>query len=99
MSESITHLLKFIVKRRYSNKMHWTDYFSYFYLCLGVLIMFGPVLWLGLSSFKSESAVMEYPPTVLPLSQKSIKIEGYKKNLLLFKVTLEDGSIKELAEI
>ena len=99
MSESISHLLKSIVKRRYINKMHWTDYFSYFYLCLGVLIMFGPVLWLGLSSFKSESAVMEYPPTVLPLSQKSIKIEGYKKNLLLFKVTLEDGSIKELAEI
>jgi alpha-1,4-digalacturonate transport system permease protein len=61
--------------------------------------MFGPVVWLGLSSVKTQAGIQEYPPTILPLAQKESQIEGYEKPLLLYNVTLEDGSVKELAEI
>ena len=72
---------------------------SYFYLALGVLLMFGPVLWLGLSSFKTAAGLTEYPPTFLPLAQIEVAVEGYKKPLLLYNVKMEDGSLMELAEI
>ena len=29
--------------------LHWTDVAAYIYLALGVVLMFGPVLWLVLS--------------------------------------------------
>ena len=94
-----TNLFKMLTKQRYENKKHWTDLFSYFYLALGVLLMFGPVLWLGLSSFKTAAGLTEYPPTFLPLAQVEVVVEGYKKPLLLYNVKMEDGSVMELAEI
>ena len=69
MSETASRIIKIATKKRYKNKYHWTDYFSYFYLFLGVLLMFGPVVWLGLSSLKTLAGIQEYPPTILPLSQ------------------------------
>ena len=32
--------------------------------------MFGPVLWLVLSSFKTQARLLEFPPSLLPMSQK-----------------------------
>ena len=61
--------------------------------------MFGPIIWLGLSSVKSLAGIQEYPPTILPLSQIQIEVDGYEKPLSLYNVTLEDGSTTELAEI
>ena len=93
-------LIKNIVtQKKYKEKYHWTDYFSYFYLFLGVFLMFGPIIWLGLSSVKSLAGIQEYPPTILPLSQIQIEVDGYEKPLSLYNVTLEDGSTTELAEI
>ena len=99
MQDSKSSLFGIAFKKRYKNKTHWTDYFSYLYLFLGIFLMFGPVVWLGLSSVKTQAGIQEYPPTILPLAQKEIQIEGYEKPLLLYNVTLEDGSVKELAEI
>ena len=99
MQDSKSRLSEIAFKKRYKNKTHWTDYFSYFYLLLGIFLMFGPVIWLGLSSVKTQAGIQEYPPTILPLAQKEIQIEGYNKPLLLYNVTLEDGNVKELAEI
>jgi alpha-1,4-digalacturonate transport system permease protein len=79
--------------------MHWTDYFSYFYLFLGVFLMFGPIIWLGLSSVKTLAGIQEYPPTILPLSQVQVEVDGYEKPLSLYNVTLEDGSVAQLAEV
>ena len=73
-------------------RLHWTDVFSYGYLGLGVLLMFGPVIWLVLSSFKTASGLLEFPPTLLPLGQVETSVEGYDKPLPLYNVTLEDGS-------
>ena len=53
--------------RKYSDKpgqkyggsgLHWTDWVSYAYLLTGLIVMFGPVLWLVMSSFKTESCLL-----------------------------------------
>ena len=77
----------------------WTDYAAYVYLAFGVVLMFGPVLWLVLSSFKTPAALLEFPPSFLPLAQKEIRIAGQPQPLPLFDVTMEDGSVRQLAQI
>ena len=67
-------------KRGNNGRLHWTDTFTYLYLALGILLMFGPVIWLALSSFKTSSALLEFPPTFLPLGQVEVQVEGYSKN-------------------
>lgn len=76
-----------------------SDILSYLYLGLGTLLMFGPVIWLILSSFKSPVALIEFPPTFLPFGQDSIEVEGYDEALPLFEATLEDGSTAVLAQV
>ena len=99
MTNSTSLIKNIITQKKYKDKMHWTDYFSYFYLFLGVFLMFGPIIWLGLSSVKTNAGIQEYPPTILPLSQIQLEVDGYDKPLSLYNVTLEDGSITQLAEI
>ena len=61
--------------------------------------MFGPVLWLGMSSFKTRAGLLEFPPTFFPLGQIELQVEGYEKPLLLFDVKMDDGSTRQLAQI
>lgn len=61
--------------------------------------MFGPVLWLVLSSFKTQSALIEFPPKFLPYGQSTAVVEGYEEPLPLFNVTLDDGTVQELAQV
>ena len=56
----------FLTRTRGRHRLHWTDWASYGYLLLGLLGMFGPVLWLVMSSFKTESALSQFPHTYLP---------------------------------
>jgi len=56
------------------------------------------VLWLGLSSFKTEAGLLEFPPSLLPSSQKEVSVPGFDKPLPLFNVTLDDGSTRVLAQ-
>jgi alpha-1,4-digalacturonate transport system permease protein len=95
--------LRFVTRRRgvgdEGHGWHWTDVFTYVYLGFGVFLMFGPVVWLVLSSFKTPAALVEFPPTLLPLGQIEVAVEGYDEPLPLYKVTMEDGSVRELAQI
>ena len=77
MSETTSRIIKIATKKRYKNKYHWTDYFSYFYLFLGVLLKLGPAAWLGISSLKAVAGIQEYPPTILPRTQIPVEDEGY----------------------
>lgn len=43
-----------------------------FALTLGVFFMFDPVLWLTLSSFKTKTQLLEFPPAFLPYGAVSI---------------------------
>jgi len=99
MTNSTNIIKNIVTQKKYKEKYHWTDYFSYFYLFLGVFLMFGPIIWLGLSSVKTNAGIQEYPPTILPLSQIQVEVEGYDKPLSLYNVTLDDGSQTQLAEI
>jgi len=89
----------FLTATRGRGRLHWTDVFTYLYLFLGVVLMFGPAVWLALSSFKTQSGLLEFPPTLLPLGQIEVEVEGYDEPLLLFDVTMEDGSVRQLAQI
>jgi alpha-1,4-digalacturonate transport system permease protein len=89
----------FLTARRGRGKPDWTDWFSYGYLLLGVVLMFGPVLWLVLSSFKSAAALNEFPPRLLPYGQKSVAVAGHEQPLPVYSVKLPDGSTRELAEV
>ena len=99
MGNTASLVKNIVTQKKYKEKYHWTDYFSYLYLFLGVFLMFGPIIWLGLSSVKTLAGIQEYPPTILPLSQIQVEVDGYEKPLSLYNVTLEDGSNTELAEI
>lgn len=90
---------RLLLARRGGASWHWTDVASYAYLALGVLLMFGPVLWLALSSFKTPAALLEFPPSLLPMAQSEVSVAGYPQPLPLFRVTMEDGSVRELAQV
>jgi len=79
--------------------LHWTDWVSYAYLLAGLIVMFGPVLWLIMSSFKTESALSQFPPTFLPYSQKEVVVAGYDKPLPLFMAKDELGQAREMAQV
>jgi alpha-1,4-digalacturonate transport system permease protein len=92
-------LAKMLTAQRGRNKADWTDWASYAYLLFGVLLMFGPVMWLVLSSFKSAAALNEFPPQLLPYGQVTVSVPGQASPLPLYNVTLPDGSTRQLAEL
>ena len=80
-------------------RLDWTDWVSSAYLALGLIIMFGPVLWLVLSSFKTEAGLIEFPPRLLPYEQERVSVTGYDKPLRLFEIRAGEMKGKKLAEI
>ena len=45
--------------------------------------MFGPVLWVVLSSFKTQAQLLEFPPSLLPYGQVSAVVAGHDEPLPL----------------
>ena len=92
-------VLNFLTRTHGHNKFDIVDVMTYAYLIFGVFIMFGPVLWLVLSSFKSSSEIVHFPPRLLPYRQETVQVKGYDNPLPLYDVTFPDGSVKRLAEV
>jgi alpha-1,4-digalacturonate transport system permease protein len=92
-------ILEFLTRKRGRKKLDLSDLMSYFYLLLGILIMFGPVVWLIMSSFKSPIEISRFPPRFFPYSQLTVDVEGHEEPLQLFHVVFEDGSSRELAQV
>jgi alpha-1,4-digalacturonate transport system permease protein len=92
-------LIGFLTRTRGRGRLHWSDWLSYGYLLLGVVLMFGPVIWLALSSFKTQAQLLEFPPAFLPYGQVSAEVAGYDQPLPLFRVRLEDGSERVMAQV
>jgi alpha-1,4-digalacturonate transport system permease protein len=90
---------RFIFRRRGGRGWHWTDVVTWVWLIGGVILMFGPAVWLTLSSFKTPAALAEFPPSLLPYVTQQVTVDGYDKPLLLYTVTMDDGSIRTLAEV
>jgi alpha-1,4-digalacturonate transport system permease protein len=89
----------FLTRTRGVGRFDWTDWVSYLYLVIGLFLMFGPVLWIVMSSFKTQAALSEFPPSFLPAGQKTVKLPGQNQSLPVFKVKLPDGTTKELVEL
>jgi len=92
-------MLKFLTRTHGRGKFDLTDWLTFGYLFLAVLLMFGPILWVTLSSFKTEAALQEYPPTFLPLAPITAAVEGYDEPLQLFRVTKGEHEGKVLAQV
>jgi alpha-1,4-digalacturonate transport system permease protein len=92
-------ILQFLTRTRGHKHLHVTDILTYIYLCFGVVVMFGPVLWLVMSSFKTTGELVHFPPRFLPYRQRMIQVEGYEKPLPLYDITMPDGSVHRMAEI
>ncbi|PKO09986.1 MAG: ABC transporter permease [Chloroflexi bacterium HGW-Chloroflexi-2] len=90
---------KFLFRTRISKKIGVSDILTYLYLFFGVILMFGPVLWLILSSFKTPAALVKFPPSILPYGQESIVVEGFDDPLPLYIVTFPDGSEQKMAQV
>ena len=93
------NIRNFLTLRRGHSGFDIYDVLTYVYLALGVVIMFGPVLWLILSSFKTERALIRFPPQILPYTQQTVEVEGYDEPLPIYDVTMEDGSVRRLAQV
>ena len=94
----MSNIIRFFTRTRGTTKLHFTDMLTYTYLSLGVIVMFGPVLWLVISSFKSAAEVVKFPPRLLPYRQETVVVEGFEEPLPLYQATLEDGSVVTLAQ-
>lgn len=92
-------VLDFIFRRRGGRGWHWTDVVTWVWLIGGLIVMFGPAVWLVASSFKTPAALAEFPPAILPYVTQEVTVEGYDKPLALYDVVLEDGSTARLAEV
>jgi alpha-1,4-digalacturonate transport system permease protein len=91
-------VFSYLSRTRYPGRLTVTDGLTYLYLFIGTLVMFGPVAWLVISSFKSSAELTQFPPTVLPHRQEQAQVAGYDQPLDLYSVTLPDGTQRILAQ-
>jgi alpha-1,4-digalacturonate transport system permease protein len=92
-----TDVSSFLTRRRGRERLHWTDILAYTYLALGVLIVLLPVAWMFLSSIKSQRALVENDPRILPYEQvMTPAIEG-QAPLGVFVWRKPDGSSVDVA--
>ncbi len=95
----MSRMASFLLRRRGGASWHITDILMWVWLVSGLILMFGPALWLVLSSFKTQAALVEFPPTLLPGITQEVTVKGYDKPLPLFRATLEDGTVREMAQV
>ncbi len=92
-------VLDYLTNTRGRKRLSYSDLLTYLYLMLGTLMMFGPVVWLVLSSFKSQTEILSFPPRLLPYQQETVSVVGYDEPLALYNVTMEDGTTRQLAQV
>jgi alpha-1,4-digalacturonate transport system permease protein len=91
-------LWAFLTRRQGAKRLSTTDIITYAFLVIGSLIMFIPVIWLVMASFKSPTNLAEFPPTFLPYANSTITLPGYDAPLNLVDVTFEDGTKRRMAQ-
>lgn len=92
-------VVSFLTRRRGGRGWHWTDVVTWVWLIGGLIVMFGPAIWLIASSFKTPAQLAEFPPTILPYVGQQATVEGYDKPLTLYTVKMPDGTSRVLAEV
>ncbi len=92
------NILRFLTRRRGGDRWHWTDVVTWVWLIGGLIIMFGPAVWLAMSSFKTPAALSKFPPSILPYVTQEVVVPGFDDPLPLYNVTMPDGSTAQLAQ-
>ncbi|WP_299808231.1 carbohydrate ABC transporter permease [uncultured Roseibium sp.] len=96
----MARIVAFLTRTRAGKgRMDWTDWVTYGYLLFGIVLMFGPVAWLLLSSFKTGAELERFPPRLLPVAQDTLVVESYDEPLPLFKMIAGDQEGRTLAQI
>lgn len=89
---------RFLGRTRGRGRLHWTDIVSYAYLLMGVLLILLPVIWMFVSSFKSQAALAENDPRLLPWDRVQVQLEGVNRpSTVFFWTDPETGETKEVA--
>ena len=91
--------LAFLARTRNPGRVDWTDLLAYAYLVLGVLLILAPVVWLFVSSFKSQRALIESDPRFLPYEQVTAVLPGSTRPVNLVEWTAPDGTTRILAQL
>jgi len=99
LTRSGSSIGEFVFRRRGRKRLDWTDWLTYLYLVIGLLVMFTPVLWVVVSSFKTPANLSEFPPTLLPYAAETVMVDGHDDPLPLFDVVTEDGQVQRLAQL
>ena len=101
MTRSAINPVAFLTRRRGGKGWHWTDVVTFGWLALSLVMIFGPALWLLLSSFKPPAQLAEFPPTILPYAAQTATVvtKTGPKALPLYTVELPDGSSAVMAEL
>lgn len=86
-----------LARTRDRGRFGLTDWLSYGFLLLGVVLMLGPALWLASSSLKTKTALQEFPPSFWPRGQKEVRVANRKDPLPVYLVVQADGSSREMA--
>ncbi|TCL00786.1 carbohydrate ABC transporter membrane protein 2 (CUT1 family) [Shimia isoporae] len=92
-------VMTFLTRTRSGNgRMDWTDWVTYGYLLFGVFMMFAPVVWLVMSSFKTETELSKFPPRFLPYAQETVAVDGYDEPLPIFHIHSGEHAGKTLVQ-
>src|SRR5262245_29033085 len=91
--------LNFLTRTKGGKRLSGADIITYLFLLLGTFIMFVPILWLVMSSFKTQAALVRFPPTFFPYRQATVTVEGYDEPRDLYNVTFEDATVQQLAQV
>jgi len=92
-------MFHWLTLRRGRERLDLSDWLAFGFLGLGVVLMLGPVLWLALSSFKTEAALQEYPPRLMPMAPQFMAVEGFDAPLQRFVITEGEHAGRELVQI
>ncbi len=96
----MARILEFLTRTRAGKgRMDWTDWLTYGYLLFGIVLMFGPVVWLVISSFKTGAELDRFPPRLMPYAQETVPVDGYDQPLPVFEIVAGDYEGRTLAQI
>jgi alpha-1,4-digalacturonate transport system permease protein len=87
-----TDVSGFLTRTRSRHGWHWSDWLSYAYLALGVLLVVLPIFWMFMSSIKSPRALTENDPRLLPYEQLQTPAADGSRQHGVFVWTKPDGS-------
>jgi alpha-1,4-digalacturonate transport system permease protein len=87
-----TDVSGFLGRTRSRHGWHWSDWLSYAYLALGVLLVVLPIFWMFMSSIKSPRALTENDPRLLPYEQLTTPSADGSRQHGVFVWTRPDGT-------